>query len=105
AAAPPEQHPYAYLVLAGEAAEKQGWPLAEMLRDALPALRLVVHCGGGALKNQLKRADKSGARYALILGDEEVRQAGISVKDLRTEQAAQILMPQHALADFLAKQV
>lgn len=101
----PEQHPHAYLVLAGEAAEKQGWLLAETLRDALPMLRLVVHCGGGGLKNQLKRADKSGARYALILGDAEAQQAGISVKDLRTEQASQMLMPQHALADFIAKQV
>jgi histidyl-tRNA synthetase len=60
--------------------------LAERLRDACPALRLLVNCGGGNFKAQLKRADKSGALVALILGDDEVQRAVIGIKALRAEQ-------------------
>jgi len=97
----PQQLPDAYLVMVGEAAAAQGWALAERLRDALPALRLIVHCGGGSFKSQLKRADKSGARHALILGDEEAAQGKIGIKDLRSTSSEQECIAQTQLIDFL----
>jgi histidyl-tRNA synthetase len=77
-----------YLALAGAAAERTGLQLAERLRDALPGLRIETNCGGGSFKSQLKRADRSGARLALILGDDELARGVATVKPLRetTEQ-------------------
>jgi histidyl-tRNA synthetase len=76
-----------YLAVVGEEAEGQGIAWAEQLRNACPALRLVVNCGGGGFKAQLKRADKSGANFALILGEEEVRNGRVGIKPLRQESA------------------
>jgi len=73
----------AYLVLMGETAERQGMVLAERLRDELPGLRLMTHCGGGSIKSQFKRADRSGAGLALVLGDEEAAAGVVAVKPLR----------------------
>ncbi len=56
----------AYLVAVGDAAAIQAPLLAEALRDQLPALKLITHCGGGSFKSQFKRADRSGARWTLI---------------------------------------
>ncbi len=83
----PALTPHAYLVLVGEAAQQQGMQLAEQCRSACPALRLLVNCSAGNFKNQLKRADKSGATVALILGDDEMRRRVVGIKALRTEQA------------------
>ncbi|MEN8168848.1 MAG: histidine--tRNA ligase [Pseudomonadota bacterium] len=93
--------PHAYLVLVGEAAQRQGMVQAERLRDALPQLRLESHCGGGSFKSQFKKADKSGARLALILGDEEVANGTLGIKFLR-EEAEQIVLSQQESIDFLA---
>jgi histidyl-tRNA synthetase len=93
--------PHAYLVLVGEAAARQGLVLAERLRDALPRLRLESHCGGGSFKSQFKRADKSGASLALILGDEEIEQGTMGIKFLREEQE-QLRLAHGAAIDFLA---
>jgi len=99
---PEEQYrPHAYLVQVGEAAQRQGLLLAEKLRDALPLLRLEVHCGGGSFKSQFKKADKSGAPLAMILGDEEVANGTIGIKFLR-EEAEQKLLPQQEAIDYLA---
>ncbi|WP_341504215.1 histidine--tRNA ligase [Gallaecimonas sp. GXIMD4217] len=73
---------HAYLVTAGEQAQKQGFVLAQQLREQVPGLRLMSHCGGGNFKKQMKRADKVGARYALILGEDELAAGEITVKDL-----------------------
>ena len=81
----PERRLDAYLVAVGERAEAAAPALAERLRDALPRLRLQSNCGGGSFKSQFKKADKSGARFALILGDEELERGVIGVKDLRGE--------------------
>jgi histidyl-tRNA synthetase len=88
--APGSPTPHAYLVPVGEAAQAAALALAETLRDALPGLRLLAHCGGGSLKAAMKRADKSGAALALILGDEELAAGRVLVKPLRSqdEQAA-----------------
>jgi histidyl-tRNA synthetase len=66
----------------------QGWSLrvAEKLRARLPAFRIRVHAGGGKLKNQLKRADQSGARYALVIGDAEAATEQPTLKCLREDR-------------------
>ncbi len=70
----------AYLVNVGELAEAQAVVIAEQLRDA--GLSVVVHAGGGSFKSQMKKADRSGAKYALILGDDEVQAESIAVKPM-----------------------
>jgi histidyl-tRNA synthetase len=81
--APPPPTPDAYLVPVGAAAETEAPGLAESLRDAVPGLRLVMHCGGGSLKSAMKKADRSGAALALILGEQELGASTLSVKPLR----------------------
>ncbi len=89
-----------YMLMVGEAAQKQGRRLSEALRDALPRLRLIVHAGGGSFKSQMKKADKSGARIALILGDDEASSGQVSMKYLR-EDRAQETLPQTDLTERL----
>jgi histidyl-tRNA synthetase len=79
--------PHVYLVLVGERTELAGFKLAEQLRDARPGLRLQINLGGGSFKTQFKRADKSGAPFALILGDEEVSRGTVGIKALRRDVA------------------
>src|ERR1700686_1080098 len=79
--------PQVYLVLAGERTEIAGFKLAEQLRDAWPDLALQVNLGGGSFKTQLKRADKSGAQFAILLGEDEVARGVVGVKALRQELA------------------
>ncbi|MBK5941877.1 histidine--tRNA ligase [Halochromatium roseum] len=73
----------AYLIAVGEQASAAAMAIAEQIRDALPQLRLVCHCGGGSFKSQFKRADRSGAKVALVLGDDELAQQRIGIKPLR----------------------
>jgi len=80
-----------YLILSGDAAEKAGVVLAEKIRDELPSIRLQMHCGAGSFKSQFKKADKSGADYALILGDDELEQGVIGLKFLRTKEEQRLL--------------
>jgi histidyl-tRNA synthetase len=84
-----EGSPDVYIVLAGDAAEAAGVGLAERIRDATPGLRVETNCGGGSFKSQLKRADKSGARYAVIVGDDEAARQVAALKPLRDAEAAQ----------------
>jgi histidyl-tRNA synthetase len=72
-----------YLVLVGEAAEHAGLALAEQLRDRLVGRRVLANCGGGSFKSQFKRADRSGAAMAVILGDGEVASGVAGLKPLR----------------------
>lgn len=76
---------HGYLVLAGEGAKREGMALAERLRDAVPGLNLVCNAGQGSFKSQFKRADRSGAALALVLGEDEVRDQTVSVKFLRED--------------------
>jgi len=96
--APPA--PHVYLLVAGELAALAGVKLAESLRDTLPGLRLVMNCGGGGFKAQFKRADKSGARVALMLGDDELAKNVVGVKFLREDRAQQEVS-MHTLAASL----
>lgn len=88
-----------YLVAVGEAAASHSLLLAEQLRDQLPDLKLITHCGGGSFKNQFKRADRSGARWTFILGDDEVEQKVVGVKTMETGEQETIAW--NALADYL----
>ncbi len=92
--------PHAYFIRVGELAERKGGLLAERLRDELPELRLITHCGGGSFKSQFKRADRSGAELALILGDDEARELTIGVKTLRKE-GQQLTLKQSELIPYL----
>ena len=78
---PRAQAPDVYVVHAGEAGSRYAWKVAEALRDH--RLAVVLHCGGGSFKSQMKRADGSGARYAAIIGDDEAHGEVVSVKPLR----------------------
>lgn len=92
----PTPGPDAYLVAFGAAAEAAAMHIAEQVRSALPELRLVCHCGGGSAKAQFKRADRSGARVALVLGETELTSGSIGIKPLRGDGAQQVC----ALADL-----
>jgi len=74
--------PDVFMVVAGETAQQQAFVIAEKLRDALPALKLLVNCGGGSIKSQFKKADKSGAAWAMVVGEDELLRGVVSVKPL-----------------------
>ncbi|MCX2835880.1 histidine--tRNA ligase [Microbulbifer thermotolerans] len=78
----------AYLVAVGEV-QSAALAAAERLREDLPWLRLQAHMGGGSFKSQMKKADKSGADYALIIGEDEAASGQVTVKYLREEQPQQ----------------
>jgi histidyl-tRNA synthetase len=86
-----------YMIRVGEAAEKAGLALAEQLRDNIAGLKLQVNCGGGSFKSQFKKADKSGAAYAIILGDSEAERQEVALKSLRIEQEQQTLSHEQLL--------
>jgi histidyl-tRNA synthetase len=77
--------PDVYLVAVGAGAESAAQSLAETLRDARPGLRIEMNCGGGNFRAQMRRADQSGARAALVLGEEEIASRTVGVKPLREE--------------------
>ena len=90
-----------YVAAFGEAAELAALTLSEQLRDAVPGLRLAVNAGAGSFKSQLKKADKSGALFALILGEDELAQQVVALKPLRGEGQQQTIA-WDALAAHLA---
>jgi histidyl-tRNA synthetase len=98
----PDHAAQVYFCWLGEAAQRAALKLAEELRDRLPGLRMVLHAGGGKLQAQLKRADRSGARLALILGDNEAAESRIQVKSLRSEESQQSIVGWPELAGTLA---
>ena len=89
--APAAAAPHAYLVPVGAAAQAHALALAEGLRDAVAGLRVQVHCGGGSLKAAMKKADRSGAGLALILGEEELAGDRVLLKPLRSQDEQQSL--------------
>jgi histidyl-tRNA synthetase len=96
--------PDVVLVIVGAKAEANGLALAEKLRDALPTLRIEAQLGGGSFKSQLKRADKSGARFALVLGDGETERSVAGLKSLRAAEP-QIEIAWDQLAQELARRL
>jgi histidyl-tRNA synthetase len=96
--------PHVYLINAGSHAAVTALALAETLRRELPGLRVVTHCGGGSLKSQFKKADRSGALLAVILGEEELADGSAGVKPLRGT-GAQIRVSRDQLAACLRDQL
>ena len=90
-----------YLVAVGDAALRHAFVIAEELRDGIAGIRVDLNLGGGSFKSQLKRADKSNATYALILGDQEIAESKIGLKPLRSTED-QISVAMHELAATLA---
>ncbi|CAG0983285.1 partial Histidine--tRNA ligase, partial [Anaerolineae bacterium] len=77
----PVMAPDAYVLHLGDAADRMAPQVAESLRDA--GLSVVLHCGGGSFKSQMKKADSSQARFAIIIGDDEAASGEVSVMPLR----------------------
>lgn len=91
-----------YIIRVGDAASRYAIKLAETLREQIPHLRLQLHCGATGLKSQFRWADRSGARYALILGDEEISTGQIALKPLR-DHGEQQTFSEAQLISFLAQ--
>ena len=95
-----DHQPHAYCIVASDIAQTAALIMAENLRAELPELRIVTHCGGGSMKSQFKRADKSGAALALVLGEQELQDNSIGIKYLR-EQREQQTLARDTLSNFL----
>jgi histidyl-tRNA synthetase len=92
----PVNEPHVYLVLSGAQAAQRGMVFADELRTAIPGLRLQANCGGGSFKSQFKRADRSGAAYALVIGDDEAEQQRVLLKPLRDRSEQESLSQRDA---------
>lgn len=82
----PDLNTDVYVVAVGDAALARSFEIAEGLREAIDGVRIDLNLGGGSFKSQLKRADKSGAEFAVILGDQEVAENRAGLKPLRTDE-------------------
>lgn len=100
----PALTPDVYLVIAGEEAQIEGVKLAEHLRDQHSTLSIQSNLAAGSFKAQIKRADKSGAEYAFILGVSEVAENTLTIKPLRTDKA-QVSIPQAQLNRFIKQNI
>jgi len=89
-----------YVTAMGSECEVEALRIAQELRNSLPGARIMSHCGGGNFKKQIKRADKSGAAFALIVGESELAQGQVAVKPLRNDDEQQ-LVAREALAEYL----
>jgi histidyl-tRNA synthetase len=98
----PVNAPHVYLVLNGTDGVHCGMVFAEQLRAAIPGLQLQTNCGNGSFKSQFKRADKSGAGYALVIGDDEAEQGNVILKPLRSK-ADQEVLPSRTVAKRLGE--
>jgi histidyl-tRNA synthetase len=98
---PPPLAPLAYAVVPGDAVLSAAMSTLEALRCA--GVSVLMHAGGGSMKSQFKRADASGARYALIFGEDEVSRGEVSLKDLRDPAAAQRSLPLASAATWSAE--
>ncbi len=102
--ATPDANAQVYFCWMGQTAQAEALRQSERLRDALPRLSLLLHAGAAGLKSQLKRANNSGARYALILGEQEVAAGGVQVKSMRGEGDA-ALVPWNDLVAHLSQRL
>ncbi|MDX1443144.1 MAG: histidine--tRNA ligase [Gammaproteobacteria bacterium] len=99
---PQPQAPHAYLVLAGDAAQQKGLLLAEQWRAKVPGLELQMHLGGGSIKSQFKKADRSGAAVALVIGDDELQSQQVTLKYLRESKEQETLLQEELPARLAA---
>ncbi|QFS87286.1 MULTISPECIES: histidine--tRNA ligase [unclassified Marinobacter] len=99
-------HADVYVTAMGDKVIAPAMAIAEELRSALPGSVVVTHCGGGSFKSQMKKADRSGARYAVILGENELASGNVGLKPLRDDEPQQDIARSelaHALASRLAQ--
>jgi len=94
-----------YMIVLGDAVREYSLILAEELRTAIPKLELIINCGDGSLATQLKRADKSNAQLALIIGEDELKQEQVTVKWLRDVKTRQEAVSSASLITFLMQQL
>ena len=92
--------PDIYVIIDGDESQLYSLPVIALIRDANPNLSLLVNCDGGSIKSQMKRADKSGAGYAFIIGEEEMLEKSIAVKNLRDNEP-QKKMDNKSLIQFI----
>jgi histidyl-tRNA synthetase len=97
---PALESPDLFVMAQGDAAQRAALGLAERLRDAFPGRGIVVHCGQAKFKTQFRRADESGARVALIIGDDELARGVVAFKPLRGAETTQSEFP---LAELTAR--
>jgi histidyl-tRNA synthetase len=97
---PAPEAPDVFVMAQGETAQRSALKLAEQLRDAFPGRGIVVHCGAAKFKTQFRRADESGARLALIVGDDELARGVVALKPLRGAETTQAEYP---LAELTAR--
>ncbi len=93
-----------YVCALGDAAELFSVEVAERLRDKLPHLKVMNHCGGGNFKKQMKRADASGAAITLIIGDSEAETNQVTVKAMREQKDQQSMSIEQLIATLSNKQ-
>ena len=91
-----------YVITADTAALAHALPRIDALRGEFPELEIVQHLGGGSFKSQFKRADRSGARFALVYGESEQATESVTLKPLRSE-GEQVTLPDNKVAAFLAE--
>ena len=91
-----------YVTAMGDASKVEAIKIAQALRSDLPGLKVMSHCGGGNFKKQMKRADKSGALIALVIGEDELASNQVAVKYLR-EKKEQALVARDGLAAYIAE--
>jgi histidyl-tRNA synthetase len=94
----------AYLIRVGDKAEREGLRFAETIRNEIPALKLQIGIDGGSFKSQFKKADKAGAEFAIILGDDEIDRGVVGIKFLRDDQPQQTLSQSQTI-NFLQQQL
>jgi len=101
---PANNDPDAYMVAVGEGVLEPAFQMVEQLRESCPDLNVEMNCGGGSFKSQLKRADRSGAMVALILGEAEISDRTVGIKPLR-EESAQVSVEWSKLGTALSQYI
>ncbi len=94
--------PSLFIIATSPQGMERALSLAEKLRDLYPRGQIILNTAAGGFKSQFKKADKSGAHFALILGDDEVKENKISIKNLRNREE-QITIPQEGLTSYLQR--
>ncbi|MBE2897504.1 histidine--tRNA ligase [Pasteurellaceae bacterium 20609_3] len=91
-----------YIIHSGEAARRAAFRISEQLRSDLPSVKVMLHCSAGAFKKQFKRADKSNAQFAIVIGDDEAQQQQVTIKPLK-QQIDQFTLPEGEVSAYFAE--
>ncbi|MBV7387867.1 histidine--tRNA ligase [Pasteurellaceae bacterium TAE3-ERU1] len=91
-----------YIIHSGEVARRAAFRISEQLRSDLPSVKVMLHCSAGAFKKQFKRADKSNAQFAIVIGDDEAQQQQVTIKPLK-QQIDQFTLPEGEVSAYFAE--